>query len=77
MISPMASLCIALAPTHPAEGLAKETCRNDVGPHVLSPMGPELDGVALCGPAMGVTLGHVVSLDCCPVDVARSDGGGS
>ena len=48
-----------------------ESCRNAIGPHMLSPIGPELDGVTICGPAMGVTMGHVVGLDCCPVEVAR------
>ena len=51
---------IALALSHPAEGLAGETCRNEVGPHVLSPMGLELGGVAFCGLAMGVIMGRVV-----------------
>ena len=68
---------VALALYHPDERLAGEPRRNEVGPRVLSPLGPEFDGIAFCGAITGVAVGHVVGLDCRPVDIACPGRGGS
>ena len=68
---------VAMALPHSAEGLAREPRRNEVGPHVLCPLGPKLNWVAPCGAGTGGGMGRVVWLGSLAVNVASPNGGGT
>ena len=68
---------VAMALPHSAKSLAREPRRNEVGPHMLCPLGPKLNGVAPCGAGKGVGMGRVVCLGNLSVNVASPNGGGT
>ena len=68
--------CVPVALALPSiKGLAGETSRDDVNPHVLRPLGAKLNGVAPCGGGGGMGMGRIVRVGGLPVNVTSPDGG--